>query len=152
MDLKSETTAIKDKQKEMIQLLSKAFYLNKNIDALKLVLQMNKSLAEKCTANYNNNGASKSISDKNGQEDIIHQIIDLSNKINEQINEMIKSRNEIADLINKSKVAEHLAILSRRYLLYQTMEQIADEMYYSSKTIQRKHKSAIEELVSLYVL
>ena len=140
------------KQKEMIQLLSKAFYLNKNIDALKLVLEMNKSLTEKCTANYNNSGVSKSISDKNGQEDIIHQVIDLSNKINEQINEMIKSRNEIADLISKSKVAEHLAILSRRYLLYQTMEQIADEMYYSSKTIQRKHKAAIEELVSLNVL
>ena len=46
------------KQKEMIRLLSKAFYLNKNIDALKLVLRMNKSLAKKCTANYNNDGAS----------------------------------------------------------------------------------------------
>lgn len=134
------------KQLEVITYLNKAFHLEKNITALVAVHESNISLAERCTANYQNTGAGKSINNENGQENIIHKIIDLSDKINKEIDKLIDIRNEIAEVINNIDNPESKAILTRRYLLYQSMQEIADTMSYSLSTVQRKHKQAIKSM------
>ena len=139
------------KQLEIIAFLNKAFHLEKNITALVAVHESNISLAEKCTANYQNTGAGKSINNENGQENIIHKTIDLSDKINSEIDKLIDARNEVSELINTLDNAEYKAILTRRYLLYQSTQEIADIMNYCGKTIQRKHKQAIDNITPFIV-
>ena len=140
------------KQLEVIAFLNKAFHLEKNITALVAVHESNISLAERCTASYENSGAGRAINNENSQENIIHKIIDLSAKINNEIDKLIDARNEVSELINTLDNAEYKAILTRRYLLYQSMQEIADVMNYSGKTIQRKHKQAIDNITPFIVM
>lgn len=130
-------------QSKIIAYLNQAFYLDKNITALIAVHESNISLTQRCTASYENSGAGRAVNNNNSQESAIHKLIDLSDKINKEIDKLVDARNKIAESINKIDDAEYKAILTRRYLLYQSMQDIADTMNYSLSTVHRKHKRAI---------
>ena len=139
-------------QLKIITYLNQAFYLDKNITALIAVHESNISLTQRCTASYENSGAGRAVNNNNSQENAIHKLIDLSDKINKEIDKLVDARNKIAELINTIDNAEYKAILTRRYLLYQSMQEIADIMNYSGKTIQRKHKYAIDNITPFIVM
>ena len=133
-------------QLKIIAYLNQAFYLDKNITALIAAHESNISLTQRCTASYENSGAGRTTNNENNQENAIHKLIDLSDKINKEIDKLVDARNKIADIISKIDNPESKAILTRRYLLYQSIQDIADIMHYSGKTIQRKHKHAIDNI------
>ena len=55
-------------------------------------------------------------------------------------------REEIRNVIQQIPDAEIRCIFLRKYLAYETNEQIAEAMYYDIRTIQRKHKKALEKI------
>lgn len=59
---------------------------------------------------------------------------------------LLRIRQEISDGIAQVPDPELRAILERRYLACQTMNQIAEAMHFDLRTIQRKHKKALEFL------
>ena len=126
-----------------IRKLNKAFYIEKNVEALLEVKKMNEKIMERY----------KAINDteKETAEETIKNINNLNTKINSNIDSLVNTRNEIADIINSLENEEYKTILTRRYLLYQGMQEIADIMHYDLRSILRKHKTTIQTIMSLNV-
>gem|GEM_PF-4683665 len=84
------------------------------------------------------------ISDSEAEE-ALHFVIEEHRKA---LRELLQIRPQIEQAIADSDVAEdEKEILTRFYLLYQTNEKIADEMFYDLRTVQRKRKKALEKFV-----
>ena len=71
-----------------------------------------------------------------------------SKAIDDVIDRLIDVRVEISNAIDSLNDYEYEAILNYRYLAYKSMQDIADLMHYDKSTVQRKHKKAIEKLLS----
>jgi len=71
-----------------------------------------------------------------------------SEAIDDVIDRLIDVRVEISNAIAEINDCELEAILNYRYLAYKNMQDIADLMHYDKSTVQRKHKKAIEKLLS----
>ena len=126
--------------------LNQAFFLDKQINSLIKVKEETVSLAQRCTANYNNVGGSNP-SRTNSQEMLYIKIADQSNQIDAQIDKLVDIRNEIEQLINTVSDTDGQSILRMRYLAYMPMTDIADIMGCDRRTIYRKYNKSIEELV-----
>lgn len=63
-----------------------------------------------------------------------------------QMLSLLAVQEEIRSQIDSLPDLQLQAILIRRYLNDQTMEQIAESMFYDLRTIQRKHKQALDFL------
>lgn len=125
--------------------LNQAFFLDKQINSLIKVKEETVSLAQRCTANYNNDGGSNP-SKTNSQEMLYIKIIDQSELINQQIDKLVNIRNEIEQLINTVSDTDGQSILRMRYLAYMSMSDIADIMGCTRVTVYRKYNKSIEEL------
>lgn len=125
--------------------LNQAFFLDKQINSLIKVKEENISLAQRCTANYNNDGGSNP-SKTNSQEMLYIKIIDQSTQIDQQIDKLVDIRNEIEQLINTVSDTDGQSILRMRYLAYMPMSDIADIMGCTRVTVYRKFNKSIEEL------
>lgn len=125
--------------------LNQAFFLDKQINSLIKVKEENISIAQRCTANYNNDGGSNP-SKTNSQENIYIKIADQSTQIDQQIDKLVNIRNEIEQLINTVSDTDGQSILRMRYLAYMPMADIADIMGCDRRTVYRKYNKSIEEL------
>lgn len=59
-----------------------------------------------------------------------------------------ETEREIKRCIAEIGEPELEAVLMRRYVHFQTWEQIADEMHYSMRTIRRRHSDALDKVVT----
>ena len=125
--------------------LNQAFFLDKQINSLIKVKEENISIAQRCTANYNNDGGSNPTK-TNSQENIYIKIIDQGELINQQIDKLVGIRDEIERLINTVTDTDGQSILRMRYLAYMSMADIADIMGCTRVTVYRKFNNAISEL------
>lgn len=132
-----------DEQLEKIKWLNRAFYADNKIKSLEEVQKKNRSIAERCTASYENTGGSSGTHD-NSQEKIIHQICDDDMKISEQLEELRRCRTDIQRAITAIHNDELETILNMRYLAYMHVQDIADTLHYDRQTIHRKHKKALD--------
>ena len=84
------------------------------------------------------------ISDSEAEE-ALHFVMEEHRKA---LRELLQIRPQIEQAIADSDTTEEeKEILTRFYLLYQTNEKIADEMFYDLRTVQRKRKKALEKFV-----
>ena len=125
--------------------LNQAFFLDKQINSLIKVKEENISIAQRCTANYNNDGGSNPTK-TNSQENIYIKIITQGELINQQIDKLVNIRNDIEQIINTVKDTDGQSILRMRYLAYMPMADIADIMGCTRVTVYRKFNNAISEL------
>lgn len=125
--------------------LNQAFFLDKQVNSLIKVKEETINLAQRCTANYNNDGGSNP-SKTNTQEMLYIKIADQSKQIDEQIDKLVDIRNEIEQLINTVSDPDGRSILRMRYLAYMSMSDIADIMGCARVTVYRKYNKSIEEL------
>ena len=125
--------------------LNQAFFLDKQINSLIKVKEETVSLAQRCTANYSNDGGSNP-SKTNLQENIYIKVIEQGELINQQIDKLVNIRNEIEQLINTVSDTDGQSILRMRYLAYMPMTDIADIMGCTRATVYNKFNRAISEL------
>ncbi|MDE6730771.1 MAG: hypothetical protein K2J71_08370 [Oscillospiraceae bacterium] len=64
----------------------------------------------------------------------------------QELEKLARTRQEISDHIAQVPDLELRAILERKYLACQTMAQIAEAMHFDLRTVQRKHKKALDFL------
>lgn len=74
------------------------------------------------------------------------RLVDLHNKCVEEMQECVNTMQEVKELIDKVGDAQLRELLSRRYLLLELWEQIADHMQYDERWIYRLHDKAIAEV------
>ena len=75
--------------------------------------------------------------------DTIMKIVAEEEKLNQQIDALVDKKREIAAVISRVRDDDLRLILEKRYLLFQTHEEIADDMKYAEKSITRKLREAI---------
>lgn len=134
-----------EEQLEKIAYLNRAFHADNKIRALEAIRMKNKSIAERCTASYENSGGS-SETHINSQEQILHQICDDDMKIAQMLRELVECRGDIQNAISYVKNDELETILNMRYLAYMSVQEIADELHYDKRTILRKHLKALDRV------
>ena len=134
-----------EEQKEIRKWLNRAFYVNNKIKALEAVRERNRALATKCTASYESDGSTSGSQD-NSKEKIIHEICDNDLAIRKELDSLVKIRTDISKKISELQNDELETILSMRYLGYMSMQQIADQMHYDRRTIQRKYIIALDKI------
>ncbi len=72
------------------------------------------------------------------------KIVDLQNEINQTIDRYVDEKANIIRLLDKIHIPDYLQVLQKRYIEYQTFEEIAAEMHYSYCWICRLHGRALQ--------
>ena len=125
--------------------LSQAFHLDHRIDSkIDQVASLN-ALATKCTSTitgmpHNPNHGQSTMADA------IAKIVDLQAEINRDIDTLVDLKREIVTAIKAVENPEFQTILEKRYLCYQSREQIAVEMSYDLRWLYRMHNRALAEI------
>ena len=123
--------------------LSQALRLDQRIDAKIAQVASLNELATKCTAtltgmprNPNRGGSTMA--------DAVCKIVDLQNEINRDIDRLVDLKRELVAVIKAVEDTEYQTLLEKRYLCFQTWEQIAVDMHYSGKWILKMHDRALD--------
>ena len=124
--------------------LSQARYLDERINAkIKQVEALN-TLATSATSvltgmpHSPNKATSK-------MANIVDKIVDLQAEINRDIDELVDLKKAIGELIKAVDCPEQQTLLEKRYLCFQSWEQIAVDMFYSMHYLYKVHNSALEK-------
>lgn len=80
-------------------------------------------------------------------ESVIAKMIDLENEINNDIDTLVDLKREIVTIIKGIRNAEHQTLLELRYLCFKTWEQIAVDMSYTLRHVDRLHNNALQSVV-----
>ena len=126
--------------------LSQAHRLDQRIDAKIAQIANLNELATKCTSTLtgmprNPNRGSSTMADA------VAKIVDLQAEINRDIDHLVDLKREMVTVIKAVAHIEHQTLLEKRYLCYQTWEQIAVDMGYSVRQVYRLHDEALEDVV-----
>lgn len=82
------------------------------------------------------------ISDRVGRT--VAKIVDLENRINEEIDRFVDLRGEIAALINRVPNVKQRQVLRYKYINGWTEERIAEEMNITDRWVRELHKKALK--------
>lgn len=132
-----------EEYKDKVNYLNQARHLRKKIQALKNLKQDNKMLSG---MSYENTGT-KNCNNYNNTECKMFRIVDMSIKIDEEIQRLERLTDEIFTVICNLDDDELETILIYRFLQFMTIGNIAKEMHYDEKTVSRKLHKAIEKIV-----
>lgn len=128
--------------------LSQAHRLDQRIDAKIAQVASLNDLASKCSAtlsgmprNPNHGGSTMA--------DAVCKIIDLQEEINRDIDRLVDLKREIVDVIKAVEDTEYQILLEKRYLCFHTWEQIAVDMHYSGKWVQKLHDRALDTVAGI---
>ena len=135
-----------DKQLEIKHWLNRAFYADKKVKALEMLLKQHRERAEGFAVCCERNDKGKSSGRKNSTEDALIRLADIEQKLQQQIAELSGITAEIVDAVSKLCDNDLETVLIHRYLLFHTVEETAELMNYSSETVKRKQRMAIEKL------
>lgn len=125
--------------------LGKAYRLDQRINSkLDQVASLNE-LATKATSTLSDmpKNPNKAIST---MENTICKIIDLQDEINKDIDRLVDLKTQIATTIKNIENYEYQTLLEKRYLCFETWEQIAVDMHYSLRWIHILHGKALNDL------
>ena len=78
--------------------------------------------------------------------DIVGKIVDLQAEINHDIDTLVDLKRDIGGLIKSLPNVEHQTLLEKRYLCFQSWEQIAVDLSFSMQHTFRMHDSALKEI------
>lgn len=81
--------------------------------------------------------------------DAVSRIIDLQREINDDIDRYCDKKAKVRALIDKVKNPDELDVLSKRYLLYESLEQIACEMGFTYRNVCYIHGRALQTVAEL---
>lgn len=125
--------------------LGQAYRLDQRINSkLEQVASLN-DLANKVTTTLtgmpkNPNRATSTMADA------VTKIIDLQAEINRDIDSLVDLKREIVSVIKTVENTEYQTLLEKRYLCFETWEQIAVDMDYSIQHIYRIRDRALEQI------
>lgn len=77
--------------------------------------------------------------------DAVAKIVDLKDEINREIDRFVDMKRETAAMLDKLENHLYYIILHRRYVQYETLEQIAADMHYTYRWICILHGRALQE-------
>lgn len=91
------------------------------------------------------NAKTKELSKLRAQKDV-KKVVMLECIINADIDRLLETKHEIINAIKGVSNPFYQAVLLKKYISGETLDQIAEATHYSTKQISRMHKSALEEM------
>lgn len=137
------------RQNEIRDWLNRAFYADKKVKVLEMLLKQCRERAEGAAVCYEGNDKGKSSGSENSTENALIKLVDTEHKLQRQIIELVDISGEIFDAISKINDDDLETVLIHRFLLFHTVEETAEIMNYSPRTVRDKQKKAIEKLCLL---
>ena len=128
--------------------LSQARYLDARINSKIQQAQALHDLATKCTSTLSDMPKSAS-PNKSNLEVTICKIVDLENEINRDIDNLVDLKREITGIIKGVGNSEYQAVLEKRYLCFDSWEQIAFDMQYTIHHLYKIHNRALNKCAEL---
>lgn len=125
--------------------LKQAMYLDALINSKVHQAEHLRSLATKVTTTYSDQGVS-SEHDNKRLEKTIAKIIDLEREINDDIDTLIDLKIEITAIISQVTDIKQRLILEKRYLDFESWEQISCDLKYDIRHIRRLHNESIKKI------
>lgn len=126
--------------------LRRVYNTYREAESLETLLTASRMHAEGLDRSGKHNFTGKSDTRLNGTENAFIKLADIEHKYNQQMQELIKITEEVVNAISLLNDNELEVILIHRYLYFHTIEQTAEFMHYSPKTVKRKQKKAIQKL------
>lgn len=126
--------------------LNRAFYAEKKVKALDMLVRQHRMHAEGFHGSGEHNYTGKSDTVLNGTENAFMKLVDMEQKYSDRKAELFKISDEISKAIAELHDDDLETVLINRYLLFHTIEQTAELMHYSTRTVKRKQKKAIQKL------
>ena len=126
--------------------LNRAFYAEKKVKALDILLRTSRMHAEGLDGVQQYNYTGKSNTRLNGTENAFLKLADIERKYSEQKKELENIFGEISEAISLLQDDDLETVLIHRYLMFHTIERTAELMHYSTETVRRKTNKAIKKL------
>lgn len=132
--------------------LNRAYHNKHRIDALITQRTRLRELAERLAKCAQGSMSTGNTSAKNSTEDALERFIDIELELTKEIKELADSYLEINSAINCVIDPLLRTILKRRYLCFETMEQIAEAIHYSVRATKYKHKEALKKIAPFCIV
>ena len=136
-------------QMETSAWLNRAFYKDKKVRALTSLLERDRARAQGLTVNYGGADKGRSGGRENGVEAAMQICAETSEAYDKALCEYNAMRREVSQVINGMRDDELEALLTYRYLEGLPMEEIAERMHYSVRSVKYKHKQALDKVCTL---
>lgn len=128
--------------------LQQAYTIDKKIKLDLQKLEAAKASLQGRAVNYERIGAAPSVR-RNSTEDSLVRVMDYESRINSEIETLTLLRSEIEKEIYEIPDEKLRELLTRRYLMYQKWELIAEEMNYGLRHIYKLHSKALNAFDSI---
>ena len=125
--------------------LSQTAVINHKIDSKLEQAGSLRTLAMKVTTTFGEDKV-KTTKKQSPMEEIMVKLIDLEQEVNDDIDALIKTKEELLEVINQVSDINHQVILEKRYIAGKTWEDIAKETGYDRSTVYRNHGKALKEV------
>ena len=125
--------------------LSQAYKIDNSINSKLEQVASLRDLATKATTTISDTPGSPN-RNIHKMEDAIVKITDLEDEINADIQELISLKADIMHTIKRVSNRQQRTILEKRYLCFETWEQISVDMSYSIQHTFRLHDKALEAI------
>ena len=129
------------------QYLKQARYLDERINTKIAQVSSLHDLATKATSTLSDMPAGGT-RNTHRMEDIIIKILMLENEINADIDRLVDLKNEILGVINRIDDADCRLLLEKRYLNWESWEDIAAELCVSAPSVYRLHDRALRKVTA----
>lgn len=137
------------KEMELRRWLNSAFYADKKIKALDILVQRHRERAQGLSINWKGTDTGKTDGGKNSTENALLKLAELEEKVERQRAEAVNTVEKIQNAISLLNDYDLESVLIHRYLLFETIEETAESMHYAPRTVRKKQKQAIEKLCPL---
>lgn len=125
------------------EFLGQAYRLDQRINSKLQQIDSLRSLTQKVTQSYDGEVVSHT-RNVSSLEDVIIRLMEAEEELNQQIDKLVDTKIEIANLIDRIHNESYRLILEKRYLCFLSWEQIGIDMKYSRRWLMSKHERALE--------
>jgi DNA-directed RNA polymerase specialized sigma subunit len=124
--------------------LSQAFQLDQRINSKLEQVSMLRDLALKTTSVLQDDKV-QSTKQQSPMENALVKLISLEEEINDDIDQLIDLKRELATFVDEIENPSHRLLLELRYLSGNTWEEVAVLMGYDVRWVYRLHRKALKE-------
>ncbi len=135
-----------EKELELTAWLNRGFYADKKIKVLEQCVRQSRERAAGLAGCCTSNDTGRSSGRKNSTEFALQRLCEQEERFRTQTAALLSINAEILDAISKLDDNDLEAVLIHRYVLYHTIEQTAEIMNYSPRTVRYKQQQAIKKL------
>ena len=124
--------------------MSRAFRLEEQVQSKLQQIERLRSMASRVTSNTANEPVSHT-RDVTEMQDAVIRIMEEEEILKTRIKMLMDVKEQIRDVIEQVDDVTLQLILEKRYLLYESIKEIAADMGYTYRWTEKKHKKALQE-------